>query len=65
VSILNVWWEDRFDPRRVEGFVEAMRAALRAYLHFAGASRLEWTPQLGMEKRLFLTRPLGTTKARQ
>jgi hypothetical protein len=34
-----------------------MRAALRAYLHFAGVSRLEWAPQLGMEKTLFLTRP--------
>jgi hypothetical protein len=23
-----MWWEDSFDPRRAEGFVEAMRAAL-------------------------------------
>ena len=36
------------------GFVEAMRAALRAYLRFAGASRIEWAPHLGKEKRLFL-----------
>jgi hypothetical protein len=57
VSVLDVWWEDSFDPGRAEGFVEAMRAALRAYLHFAGVSRLEWAPQLGMEKTLFLTRP--------
>jgi uncharacterized protein YcaQ len=57
VSVLNVWWEDSFDPRRVEGFVEAMRAALRAYLHFAAATRLEWTPQLGMERKLFPTPP--------
>jgi hypothetical protein len=57
VSVLNVWWEDGFDPRHVEGFVEAMRDALRAYLHFAAATRLEWAPHLGTEKRLFLTQP--------
>jgi len=52
VSVLDVWWEDSFDARRVEGFVEAMRDALRAYLHFAGVSRVEWAPQLGMERKL-------------
>jgi len=57
VTVLDVWWEDSFDPRRAEGFVEAMRDALRAYLHFAGTGRLEWAPQLRIEKRLFLTRP--------
>ena len=57
VQVLDVWWEDGFAPRRVEGFVDAMRDALRAYLRFAGASRLEWPPHLGTEKRLFLTRP--------
>ena len=56
VQVLDLWWEDSFDPRRVDGFVDAMRAALRAYLHFAGASRLEWPPQLGRERRLFPTR---------
>jgi uncharacterized protein YcaQ len=55
--VLDLWWEKNFHPRRVEGFVDAMRAALRAYLHFAGASRLEWAPHLGTERRLFLTRP--------
>jgi uncharacterized protein YcaQ len=54
VRVLNLWWEDSVDPRRVEGFVDAMQAALRAYLHFAGASRLEWAPHLGNERRLFL-----------
>ena len=54
VRVLNLWWEDSFDPRRVEGFVDAMQAALGAYLHFASASRLEWAPHLGMERRLFL-----------
>ena len=57
VDVLDVWWEDGFAPRRVEGFVDAMREALRAYLRFAGATRLEWPAHLGTEKRLFLTRP--------
>jgi hypothetical protein len=34
-----------------------MREALRAYLRFAGASRLQWAPHLASEKRLFLARP--------
>jgi uncharacterized protein YcaQ len=57
VEVLDVWWEDGFAPRRADGFVDAMRDALRAYLHFAGADRLEWAPHLATEKRLFLTRP--------
>jgi len=57
VQVLDVWWENGFAPRRAEGFVDAMRDALRAYLGFAGASRLEWAPHLRTEKRLFLTRP--------
>ena len=47
VQVLGVWWEDGFAPRRADGFVDAMREALRAYLRFAGASRLEWAPHLG------------------
>src|SRR6185503_19751356 len=57
VEVLDVWWEDGFAPRRAEGFVDAMRGALRAYLRFAGARRLEWASHLGPEIRLFLTRP--------
>ena len=57
VQVLGVWWEDGFAPRRTEGFVDAMRDALRAYLRFGGATRIEWAPELTMEKRLFLTRP--------
>jgi hypothetical protein len=56
VQVLNVWWEDGFAPRRAEGFVDAMGDALRAYLRFAGAGRLEWAAHLGPEKRLFLVR---------
>ena len=57
VPVLGLWWEDGFTPRRAEGFVDAMREALRAYLGFAGASRLEWASHLGSDKRLFLARP--------
>jgi uncharacterized protein YcaQ len=57
VEVLDVWWEDGFAPNRADGFVDAMRDALRAYLRFAGATRLEWAAHLGREKRLFLARP--------
>ena len=57
VEILGLWWEDGFSPRRTEGFVDAMRDALRAYLRFGGATRLEWAPHFARERRLFLTRP--------
>jgi uncharacterized protein len=53
VRILGAWWEDWFDPRRAQGFVDAMREALRAYLGFAGAGRIEWAAHLAREKRLF------------
>jgi len=53
VEVLDVWWEVGFAPRRAEGFVDAMRDALRAYLRFARASKLEWPSHLGTEKRLF------------
>ena len=55
VEVLNVWWEDRFAPGRADGFVDAMRDALHAYLRFAGATRLEGAPHLNKEQRLFLT----------
>jgi uncharacterized protein len=57
VQVLDVWWENGFSPRRADGFVDAMREALRAYVGFAGADRLAWAPHLGTEKRLFLSRP--------
>lgn len=53
VQMLAVWWEDRFEPQRAEGFVDAMRDALRAYLRFARATRIEWPAGLRTEKRLF------------
>ena len=57
VQVIDLWWEEAFVPRRTEGFVEAMRDALRAYLRFGGATRLEWPSHLAAERRLFLTRP--------
>jgi uncharacterized protein YcaQ len=57
VRVLGLWWEEAFEPRSMLGFVDAMREALRAYLGFAGTTRIEWAPHLGSEKRLFSTRP--------
>jgi hypothetical protein len=54
VEVLGLWWEDGFLPRRAEGFVDAMRDALGAYLRFAGADSVEWAPHLEKEKRLFV-----------
>ena len=53
VSVLDLWWEEGFVPRRAEGFVDAMRDALAAYLRFARADTLEWPRHLAAEKRLF------------
>jgi uncharacterized protein YcaQ len=55
VQILDFWWEDGFAPRRTDGFVDAMRDALGAYLEFACANKLEWPTHLRTEKRLFTT----------
>jgi uncharacterized protein YcaQ len=57
VQVLNLWWEEDFAPRRAEGFVDAMRDALRAYLSFAGADRIEWGSALRNETRMFGARP--------
>lgn len=57
VRVLGLWWEEGFQPRRAAGFVDAMRAALRAYLGFAGADRIEWAAHLGSAKRLLGARP--------
>ena len=59
VQVLAVWWEDGFEPRQAEeGFVDAMREALGAYLRFAKADRIEWPTELRTEKRLFGTASL-------
>ena len=56
VQVLGLWWEEGFDPKRADGFVEAMRDALGAYIRFAGVDGAEWAPQLDQERRLFVGR---------
>jgi hypothetical protein len=53
VEVIGLWWEDGFDVKHADGFVDAMRDALRAYLSFASANRLEWASHLPKERRLF------------
>ncbi len=53
LRILGTWWEEGFSPRRAEGFVPHMRAALRAYAEFVGARSVEWAPQTRGAARLF------------
>ena len=53
VEVLNIWWEEGFAPHHSDGFVDAMRDALSAYLRFAGAEHIEWPAHLAREKRLF------------
>jgi uncharacterized protein YcaQ len=57
VEVIGLWWEDGFNAGRADGFVDAMRTALRAYLRFARADRLDWAQHLGKEKRLFRADP--------
>ncbi len=58
VRVLGIWWQDGFYPRHEPGFVEAMRAALAAYVRFGGVKRIDWGSH-GPEKRLFGVRPRG------
>ena len=58
VHVLNVWWEGGFEPHRAEGFADAMREALAAYLRFAKADCIEWPAARRTEKRLFGTTAL-------
>ena len=55
LRIAGLWWEEGFVPGRAEGFVAAMRRALRDYRAFVGAKRLEWAPATGSAARLFGT----------
>ena len=63
VRILGTWWQAGFDPRRSEGFVDAMRAAMAAYLGFAGAARIDWGDSGGRERRLIGVRPKPRSRA--
>ena len=55
VEVVGLWWEAGFQPGGAQGFVDAMRDALGAYLRFAGVDRLEWATHLADEGRLFQT----------
>jgi uncharacterized protein YcaQ len=44
LRVLGIWWEHGFKPRQAEGFVPQMRQALRAYVRFVGANKVEWLP---------------------
>ena len=59
LRVLAIWWEEDFEPHRAEGFVDAMREALGAYLRFAKAERIEWPTELRTERRLFGTGSSG------
>ncbi len=60
VHVRGAWWEPGFDPRNADGFVDAMRDALDAYVRFARADRVSWAESLGRERRLF-----GTVRRRR
>jgi uncharacterized protein YcaQ len=51
VQVLGLWWEEGFEPKRAEGFVDAMREALDAYVRFARVDSTEWS-HLDEERRL-------------
>jgi uncharacterized protein YcaQ len=53
VQVIGLWWEDGFEPKSADGFVDAMLDALRAYRRFAGAEHVEWAEHLPLERRLF------------
>lgn len=53
LRVLGIWWEKGFSPGAADGFVPAMREALRAYIAFVGARRVEWLPQTAGAGRLF------------
>ncbi|MGH2799936.1 MAG: DNA glycosylase AlkZ-like family protein [Thermoleophilaceae bacterium] len=52
VQVLGLWWEDGFEPKRADGFVDAVRDALDAYLRFAEVESAEWASHLNQERRL-------------
>ncbi len=42
LRLVDLWWEDGFDPIVADGFVEAFTAALVAHARFVGATRIVW-----------------------
>jgi len=55
LRVLGISWEAWFSPRKEEGFVPAMREALRAYSALVGADRIEWMTNTSTAGRLFGT----------
>jgi hypothetical protein len=53
LNIVGLWWEKGFAPRRAEGFVAAMKEALRAYRDFVGARKIAWLGSAAVGRRLF------------
>ena len=51
LRIVDVWWEDGFDPLAEEGFVTAFGAAIDAHRRFGGVRRLAW-PRLARHREL-------------
>jgi uncharacterized protein YcaQ len=56
VEVIGLWWEEGFEPKRADGFVDAMRDALDAYLRFAVVDSAEWASHLDQERGLFRRR---------
>ncbi|MBA2720815.1 MAG: winged helix-turn-helix domain-containing protein [Chloroflexi bacterium] len=42
LRIVEVWWEDGFDPLAAEGFISAFAAAIEAHRAFGGVDRVQW-----------------------
>ena len=53
LRILGIWWESGFTPRKADGFVPAMRDALREYMRFVAAQSIDWLPATLGAGRLF------------
>ena len=51
LRILDIWWEDGFDPLALEGFVDAFVEALRAHARFVGVDRIVW-PRVARHRAL-------------
>ena len=51
VKVIDVWWEDGFDPLADDAFVDAFADALSAYRDVAGARRISW-PRMARHRGL-------------
>jgi uncharacterized protein YcaQ len=49
LRIVDVWWEDGFDPLAADGFVEAFADAIAAHRGFGGVSSVTW-PRAGRHR---------------